>query len=79
VEVVFLSIDNVKGMSIMVRHCGYSELIGFEYRVGNGTQRAFNDDPTVLYISLHRYEQGTFYPCGPFGGLQSCGEGPGLG
>ncbi|KAF8070511.1 histone deacetylase complex protein [Lyophyllum atratum] len=41
--------------------------------------RAFNDDPTVLYVSLHRYEQGTFYPCGPFGGLQSCGEGPGLG
>ncbi|KAG6903029.1 hypothetical protein C0995_007462 [Termitomyces sp. Mi166 len=31
---------------------------------GNGTQRAFNDDPSVLYISLHRYEQGTFYPCG---------------
>lgn len=46
---------------------------------GNGTQRAFNDDPSVLYISLHRYDQGTFYPCGPFGGMQSCGEGPGLG
>ena len=47
--------------------------------LGNGTQRAFNDDPSVLYISIHRYDQGTFYPCGPFGGLQSCGEGPGLG
>ncbi|KAK7057123.1 histone deacetylase clr3 [Favolaschia claudopus] len=47
--------------------------------VGNGTQRAFNDDPSVLYISLHRYERGVFYPCGPFGGLQSCGEGAGLG
>lgn len=47
--------------------------------VGNGTQRAFNDDPSVLYISIHRYEQGTFYPCGPFGGLQSCGEGEGEG
>ncbi|KAH9481512.1 Histone deacetylase clr3 [Psilocybe cubensis] len=45
----------------------------------NGTQRAFNDDPSVLYISLHRYEQGTFYPCGPFGSLTSCGEGPGTG
>jgi histone deacetylase 6 len=50
-----------------------------DYLSGNGTQRAFNDDPTVLYVSLHRYEQGTFYPCGPFGGLQSCGEGEGLG
>ncbi|KAJ7251506.1 hypothetical protein B0H12DRAFT_1119273 [Mycena haematopus] len=45
----------------------------------NGTQRAFNDDPSVLYISLHRYERGEFYPCGPFGGLQSCGEAAGLG
>ncbi|KAK0486054.1 histone deacetylase complex protein [Armillaria novae-zelandiae] len=33
--------------------------------------RAFNDDPTVLYVSLHRYDNGAFYPCGPFG--------PGLG
>ncbi|KAF8271520.1 histone deacetylase complex protein [Lactarius quietus] len=24
--------------------------------LGNGTQRAFYDDPSVLYISLHRYE-----------------------
>ncbi|KAK0485910.1 histone deacetylase complex protein [Armillaria novae-zelandiae] len=46
---------------------------------GNGTQKAFNNDPTVLYISLHRYEDGRFYPCGTFGGMQSCGEGPGLG
>lgn len=46
---------------------------------GNGTQRAFYDDPSVLYISLHRYENGTFYPNGPFGSLKSCGDGPGLG
>ncbi|KAF5372924.1 hypothetical protein D9758_001743 [Tetrapyrgos nigripes] len=49
------------------------------YTAGNGTQKAFLDDPSVLYISLHRYENGYFYPCGPFGGLQSCGEGKGLG
>ncbi|KAG5648500.1 hypothetical protein DXG03_003111 [Asterophora parasitica] len=54
-------------------------ILDWDVHHGNGTQRAFNDDPSVLYVSLHRYEQGTFYPCGPFGGLQSCGEGPGLG
>ncbi|RDB24986.1 Histone deacetylase clr3 [Hypsizygus marmoreus] len=54
-------------------------ILDWDVHHGNGTQRAFNDDPSVLYISLHRYEQGTFYPCGPFGGLQSCGEGEGLG
>ncbi|KAK0473129.1 hypothetical protein EDD18DRAFT_1227323 [Armillaria luteobubalina] len=54
-------------------------VLDWDVHHGNGTQRAFNDDPTVLYVSLHRYDNGTFYPCGPFGGIQSCGEGPGLG
>lgn len=47
--------------------------------VGNGTQRAFYDDPSVLYVSLHRYENGTYYPNGPFGSMISCGDGPGEG
>ncbi|KAF8973205.1 histone deacetylase complex protein [Flammula alnicola] len=54
-------------------------ILDWDVHHGNGTQRAFNDDPSVLYISLHRYEQGTFYPCGPFGSMVSCGEGAGLG
>ncbi|KAF9268927.1 histone deacetylase complex protein [Marasmius fiardii PR-910] len=54
-------------------------IVDWDVHHGNGTQKAFNDDSSILYISLHRYEEGTFYPCGPFGGLQSCGEGPGLG
>lgn len=29
---------------------------------GNGTQQAFYDDPSVLYISLHRYDNGNFFP-----------------
>ncbi|KAH9968413.1 histone deacetylase complex protein [Lactifluus volemus] len=54
-------------------------ILDWDVHHGNGTQRAFNDDPSVLYISLHRYEGGQFYPCGPFGGMTSCGEGRGLG
>ncbi|KAH8080278.1 histone deacetylase complex protein [Cristinia sonorae] len=54
-------------------------ILDWDVHHGNGTQRAFNDDPTVLYISIHRYEGGKFYPNGPFGGLDSCGEGKGLG
>ncbi|KAJ7783256.1 histone deacetylase complex protein [Mycena metata] len=54
-------------------------ILDWDVHHGNGTQRAFNDDPSVLYISLHRYERGEFYPCGPFGSLLSSGEGPGLG
>lgn len=33
----------------------------------------------MLYISIHRYEGGTFYPCGELGGPKSCGKGAGLG
>lgn len=29
---------------------------------GNGTQQAFYSDPAVLYISLHRYDDGNFFP-----------------
>ncbi|KAF9450410.1 histone deacetylase complex protein [Macrolepiota fuliginosa MF-IS2] len=54
-------------------------ILDWDVHHGNGTQRAFNDDPSVLYISLHRYEQGSFYPTGPFGSMQSCGEEAGLG
>ncbi|KAF7782606.1 hypothetical protein Agabi119p4_1982 [Agaricus bisporus var. burnettii] len=54
-------------------------ILDWDVHHGNGTQRAFNDDPSVLYMSLHRYEQGNFYPTGPFGSMQSCGEEAGLG
>ena len=29
---------------------------------GNGTQQIFYDDPHVLYISIHRHDDGQFFP-----------------
>ena len=29
---------------------------------GNGTQQMFYDDPHVMYISMHRHDDGTFFP-----------------
>ena len=29
---------------------------------GNGTQQMFYDDPHVMYISIHRHDDGTFFP-----------------
>lgn len=29
---------------------------------GNGTQSMFYDDPHILYISMHRYDDGSFFP-----------------
>lgn len=54
-------------------------LITINKSTGNGTQRAFYDDPSVLYISLHRYENGTFYPGSDFGGMNMTGSGAGEG
>lgn len=47
--------------------------------IGNGTQSAFYDDNQVLYMSIHRYSNGKFYPEGPHGNFDQCGEGKGLG
>lgn len=54
-------------------------ILDWDVHHGNGTQKAFIDDPSILYISLHRYEDGMFYPGGHFGAMTSCGEGRGLG
>jgi len=44
---------------------------------GNGTQKVFYEDPRVLYISLHRHDNGNFYP--GTGGSTECGANVGLG
>ncbi|KAM3622116.1 uncharacterized protein V6R79_020506 [Siganus canaliculatus] len=37
-------------------------IVDWDIHHGNGTQEAFYDDPSVLYISLHRYDDGNFFP-----------------
>ncbi|KAM7422211.1 hypothetical protein PAMA_010333 [Pampus argenteus] len=37
-------------------------IVDWDVHHGNGTQEAFYDDPSVLYISLHRYDNGNFFP-----------------
>ena len=46
--------------------------------VGDGTAAIFIDDPSVLYISIHRFDLGKFYP-GPAGRHERIGEGAGKG
>jgi histone deacetylase 6 len=52
-----------------------AELTPRDVHHGNGTQRAFWEDETVLYISLHRHDGGRFYPSSDFGALNMVGEG----
>ncbi|KUJ09011.1 histone deacetylase [Mollisia scopiformis] len=60
-------------------------ILDWDVHHGNGIQNMFYDDPNVLYISLHVYSNGTFYPGQPEnedlpdGGLDKCGIGRGIG
>lgn len=52
-------------------------IIDWDVHHGNGTQLAFQNDPTVLYVSLHRYDDGDFYPGS--GHPEDVGSGAGAG
>lgn len=60
-------------------------ILDWDVHHGNGTQNMFYNDPNILYISIHVYINGTFYPgkpdnpMTPDGGIENCGTGAGLG
>ncbi len=37
-------------------------ILDWDVHHGNGTQNAFVENPDVLYVSIHRYDNGNFYP-----------------
>ncbi|XP_062282699.1 histone deacetylase 7 [Scomber scombrus] len=37
-------------------------IVDWDVHHGNGTQDIFYSDPSILYISLHRYDDGNFFP-----------------
>ncbi|XP_039612374.1 histone deacetylase 4 isoform X3 [Polypterus senegalus] len=52
-------------------------IVDWDVHHGNGTQQAFYTDPSVLYVSLHRYDDGNFFPGS--GAPDEVGSGPGVG
>uniref|UniRef100_A0A672RNQ8 Histone deacetylase n=1 Tax=Sinocyclocheilus grahami TaxID=75366 RepID=A0A672RNQ8_SINGR len=52
-------------------------IVDWDVHHGNGTQEIFYNDPSVLYISLHRYDNGNFFPGS--GGPAEVGSGAGEG
>ena len=44
-----------------------------------GTQKQFYDDPRVMYVSIHRYEQGFWWPNLQESNYDHIGTGPGAG
>ena len=62
------------------RKHGAKKVVIFDWdvHVGDGTSQIFYDDPSVLYISIHRFDMGKFYP-GPAGETTKIGNGAGAG
>ncbi|XP_062397348.1 histone deacetylase 6 [Sardina pilchardus] len=54
-------------------------ILDWDVHHGNGTQHIFEKDDSVLYISLHRYEDGTFFPNSEDADYDKVGEGKGRG
>ncbi|KAM6471363.1 histone deacetylase 7 isoform 2-T2 [Liasis olivaceus] len=52
-------------------------IVDWDVHHGNGTQQVFYRDPNVLYISLHRYDNGNFFPGS--GAADEVGSGAGEG
>ncbi|KMR02735.1 histone deacetylase 4 [Lasius niger] len=52
-------------------------ILDWDVHHGNGTQQMFDDDPRVLYLSIHRHDDGNFFP--GTGGPTECGVDEGLG
>ncbi|XP_074550672.1 histone deacetylase 4 isoform X2 [Halichoeres trimaculatus] len=52
-------------------------IVDWDVHHGNGTQQAFYTDPSVLYLSLHRFDDGNFFPGS--GAPDEVGTGAGVG
>lgn len=65
----------------MKKQYGVKKVCIFDWDVhfGDGTAAIFDSDPSVLFISPHRYEGGKFYPGGGAGSAKKigCSEGKG--
>ncbi|KAM4818742.1 protein deacetylase HDAC6 isoform 2-T3 [Thomomys bottae] len=54
-------------------------IVDWDIHHGNGTQHIFENDPSVLYMSLHRYDRGNFFPVGDEGSSSHVGLAEGMG
>ncbi|KAG8431282.1 hypothetical protein GDO86_019126 [Hymenochirus boettgeri] len=54
-------------------------ILDWDVHHGNGTQHIFQDDSSVLYVSLHRYDEGRFFPSSEDAAHDQTGVGKGEG
>ncbi|XP_058833510.1 histone deacetylase 6 isoform X2 [Topomyia yanbarensis] len=54
-------------------------IVDWDVHHGNGTQHIFEGNPKVLYVSVHRYDNGTFFPKSKDANFDVVGSGSGEG
>ena len=76
----FCFLNNVAlATNYLRREKGVKKILIFDWDVhhGNGTQDFFEGDENVMFVSLHEYDNGEFYPHSKYGGMGSVGSGGG--
>uniref|UniRef100_A0A7E4UZZ3 histone deacetylase n=1 Tax=Panagrellus redivivus TaxID=6233 RepID=A0A7E4UZZ3_PANRE len=56
---------SVAARNLQQKHGAHAQriaIVDWDVHHGNGTQLCFESDPSVLYISLHRHDNGNFFP-----------------
>lgn len=50
-------------------------ILDYDVHQGDGTHHIFDHHKDVLFISVHRYDRGSYYPSGAGGNFPNCGKG----
>ncbi|XP_014474298.1 PREDICTED: histone deacetylase 6 isoform X1 [Dinoponera quadriceps] len=70
---IFNNVAVAARYAIQFHHVKRVLIVDWDVHHGNGTQSIFEEDPRVLYISVHRYDNGSFFPNTKDGNYTSVG------
>ncbi|XP_020290831.1 histone deacetylase 6 isoform X2 [Pseudomyrmex gracilis] len=59
---IFNNVAVAARYAIQFYHLKRVLIVDWDVHHGNGTQSIFEEDPKVLYMSVHRYDNGSFFP-----------------
>ncbi|XP_028048601.1 histone deacetylase 6 isoform X2 [Monomorium pharaonis] len=59
---IFNNIAVAAMYAVQFHHVKRVLIVDWDVHHGNGTQSIFEEDPRILYISVHRYDNGSFFP-----------------
>ncbi|XP_029174654.1 histone deacetylase 6 [Nylanderia fulva] len=59
---IFNNVALAARYAVQFHHLKRVLIVDWDVHHGNGTQSIFEEDPKVLYISVHRYDNGSFFP-----------------